>query len=346
MAIVDARGRLFGRLNLFDAIVLVLGLWMIPLAYGGYLLFRAPPPTLTAVVPSTIVYGPNMKIRVRGTHFLPYMRVSIGQHQGMTFKFNDSTDADVDLLDVPPGVYDVILFDNSQERSRIPNGLTIAPSALPDATLTVVGTFGNLNAEQAAAIRPAMIIDGIGTVEQVGRPQPQVHRVFVRPGTVEIPVAGRQMLPAVIRLSCYIRANNGQPECVADRWSVQPTTLYFFKLPIGDVAFQVDQVRSVQPLEPIAVTVRFSGEPATLAELKVGDVDLGDVRNELSATATVARVGPGGATREAALTVQAQRGADGWLYANVPLRRGSPFVLRNQRYEVRGTVIDMAEGGK
>ena len=38
-----------------------------------------------------------MKIRVRGTYFAPYSRVSIGQYQGMTFKFNDPTDADVDL---------------------------------------------------------------------------------------------------------------------------------------------------------------------------------------------------------------------------------------------------------
>ena len=47
MAIVDEHGRLFGRFNLFDAIVAVLALWLIPIAYGGYLLLRSPLATLT-----------------------------------------------------------------------------------------------------------------------------------------------------------------------------------------------------------------------------------------------------------------------------------------------------------
>src|SRR6187455_1584448 len=101
MAIVDERGRLFGRFNLFDAIVAVLVLWLIPIAYGGFLLLRAPSPSLAAIEPSTLFYGTNMKIRVRGDHLAPYMRVSLGKYQGQTFKFNDRTDADVDLGDVP-----------------------------------------------------------------------------------------------------------------------------------------------------------------------------------------------------------------------------------------------------
>lgn len=342
MAIVDERGRLFGRLNVFDAIVLVLLLWMIPIAYGSYLLFRTPPPTLTSVEPATIVYGTNMKIRVRGAHFAPYLRVSVGQYQGMTFKFNDTTDAEVDLLDIPPGTYDVMLFDNSQERGRLVKGLTIAPSALPDAKLVVVGTFGNLTAAQAATIKAGATIEGIGTIERVGAIRPQVQRVFVRPGSVELPVADAQMVSAVVRLSCFVRSAQGQPECVGGGFSVQPTTLLFFDMPFGKVPFQIDQVRSVQPLRPVRVTVRFSGEPRVLAQIKAGDLDFGDVRNELSATATVDSPGAvSGSSRDTQLTVQAQQGADGWLYVNAPLRIGAGFALRNQSYEVRGTILDV-----
>lgn len=343
MAIVDERGRLFGRLNLFDAIVAVLILWMVPIAYGAYLLLRTPAPTLTAVEPATIVYGPAMKIRVRGTHFVPYLRVSVGLHQGKTFKFNDSTDAEVDLLDVPPGTYDVVLFDNSQERGRLRNGLTIAPSALPEAKLIAVGTFGNLTAAQAASIKAGTEIEGVGVIEAVGKPVPQVQRVFVRPGMVEIPVAGAQMVAASLRLSCFVRSAQGQPECVGGGASVQPTTLLFLDLPFGKVPFQIDQVRSIEPLQTARLTVRFSGEPRVLAQIRPGDRDFGDVRNELSATATVDGAGPAiGGSREVSLTVQAQRGADGWLYANTPLRLGSAFVLRNRSYEVSGIVIAVA----
>lgn len=340
MAIVDERGRLFGRLNVFDAIVAVLVVWMIPIAYGSYVLFRTPLPTLTAVEPATIVYGTNMKIRVRGTHFVPYLRVSVGKYQGMTFKFNDTTDAEVDLLDVPAGTYDVVLYDNSQERGRLHNGLTIAPSALPEAKLIAVGTFGNLTADQAAAIKAGAVIEGIGAIERVGQPRQQVQRVFVRPGSVEVPVAGAQMVSAVVRISCFVRSAQGAPECVGGGFSVQPTTLLFFDMPFGKVPFQIDQVRSVQPLQQVRVTVRFSGEPRVLAQIKSGDLDFGDVRNELSATATVVNTGSvSGSSRDTELNVQAQQGADSWLYANAPLRVGAPFILRNQSYEVHGTVL-------
>lgn len=340
MAIVDERGRLFGRLNLFDAIVAVLVLWMIPLAYGGFLLFRAKPPQLTAIEPTTLVYGRNMRIRVRGTNLAPYLRVSVGNYQGMTFKFNDTTDADVDLPDVPPGVYDVVLYDNVQERHRMPTALTIAPSALPDTKMVLVGTFGNLTVEQAAQIKPGLSIEGLGQVEQVGQPRPQRQRVFVRPVMVETPIADVQMVAATLRISCFVRSNQGQPECVGGGSSVQPTTLLFLSLPFGTTPFQIDQVRSVQPLEAVMVTVRFSGDPRVLAQLRVGDADFGDVRNELSSTARIESLGPAGAGwREARLTLQAQRGADGWLYANLPLRLGSTFTVRNARYEATGTVV-------
>ena len=145
-----------------------------------------------------------------------------------------------------------------------------------------------------------------------------------------------------------MRSTQGQPECVGGGFSVQPTTLLFFDMPFGKVPFQIDQVRSMQPLEPVRVTVRFSGDPRVLAQIKPGDRDFGDVRNELSATATIDSVDPlAGASREARLTVQAQRGADSWLYDNVPLRLGSAFTLRSERYEVQGTVVAIAaDAGK
>ena len=46
MAIVDDRGRLGGKVNLIDAVVAFLILILIPVAFGAYLLFRTPQPTL------------------------------------------------------------------------------------------------------------------------------------------------------------------------------------------------------------------------------------------------------------------------------------------------------------
>lgn len=343
MAIVDEQGRLFGRFNVFDAIVAVLVLWLIPLAYGAYWLFRAPEPTLTAIEPSTVMHERKMHVRVRGTNLAPYLRVSFGRHQGSTFSFNDTTDATVEFGGLGPGTYDVILYDNSQERDRIPKGLTIIPSALPEAKLVAVGTFGNLTAAEAATLKPGSTIPGIGIIEQVGTLGPQLQRVFVRPNNVEIPIDATQMLPVVLRVSCFVRSAEGQPECVAG-YSVQPASLFYFDMFGRKVPFQIDQVRSVQPLVPLRVTVRVSGESGVLAQMQPGDTDFGDIRNELAASARIDSIDGGGA-RDLRLTVQAQRGVDSWLYANAPLRVGSPFQLRTERYEIRGTVIAVDAAG-
>ncbi len=351
MAILDGRGRLFGRFNVFDAIVAILLLGLVPLAYGAYLVLRTPLPKLTSVEPATITYGSNMRFKVRGENLRPYLRVFLDRHQSKSFLFDDSTEAEVELLDVPPppGVYDVVLYDQAQERDRLPKALTIAPSALPDAQMLVVGTFGNLNAAQAGKIAAGMTIAGVGVVTAVGRPVPQVMRVFVRPGTVEIPVANAQMVPAAMRMGCFVRTNSGQPECVGGGFSVQPTTLLFLDTPLGTLPFQIDQVRGLQPFEPVRVTVRFAATAEVLARIRSGDVDLGDVRNELSANGVVDGVGGGAAgTRDARLTVQAQRGVTSWTYNVAPLRLGSQFVLRTGAYEVSGTVIALSpefEGG-
>ena len=206
----------------------------------------------------------------------------------------------------------------------------------------MVGTFGNLGPGQADRITVGMTIPEIGEVLAVGKPVPQVARVFARPGTVEIPLPNAQMMPAIVRIGCYVRAAQGQPECVGAGQSMQPTTLIFVATPIGTLPFQIDQVRGPLPTMPLDIAVRFSGAAEVLAQLKVGDVDLGDVRNELAAGATVSSVTASGpSTRDARLTVQAQQGAASWIYASAPLRIGGAFAFKTASYELSGTVIGL-----
>ena len=74
MAIVDERGRMFGRWNLLDFAVLVLVIGLIPLAYAGYLLFRDQPPTLVAVTPSQVRESQEFSLTITGTNLRPYLR--------------------------------------------------------------------------------------------------------------------------------------------------------------------------------------------------------------------------------------------------------------------------------
>ncbi len=341
MAIVDHQGRLFGRLNLFDALVALLVLGLIPLSYGAYLLFRTPMPVLTAVVPAELTVGPTMRFTVRGQNLKPYLRVSVGLKQGATFLFNDTTEAEIDLKDVPPGVYDVVLYDHAQERSRLPKALTIHPSVLPDAKVVVVGTFGNLTPGQASSLAVGLVIPSVGEVIAVGKPVPQVARVLSSPDYVEVPVPNAVMVPVIMRMGCWVRSAEGQPECVASSAGLHPRGLLFLPTPMGTLPFQVDQVRGTQPLVPIDITVRFTGPPEALALLKAGDQDRGEIANELSIGGTVTGVSGGGSSRDTRLTVHGQQGTAGWLYDNRPLRVGGGFTLTTPGYQLSGTVVQL-----
>ncbi len=346
MAIVDQQGRLFGRLNLLDAIVALLVLGLVPLSYGAYLLFRTPLPVLTSVTPAELTLGPRLRFSVQGRDQKPYMRISLGTAQGHSFLFKDTTEAEIEVRGVAPGVYDVVLYDHAQERSRLPKALTIHPSALPDAQVIVAGMFGNLKPEQVSGLAVGLVIDGVGQVVAVGKAVPHVARIFSSPQYVEVPVPNALMVPVIMRMGCWVRAEQGQPECVANSVGLHPLGplgLLFLPTPMGTLPFQVGQVRGIQPLVSLDITVRFTGALEALAQLKVGDRDLGEVPNELSIGGTVTGVTGGGSSRDARLTVQGQQGTSGWIYANSPLRIGSSFTLRTPGYQLTGTVVRVSQ---
>jgi hypothetical protein len=339
MALVDERGRLFGRLNLFDALVIVLVLGLIPLSYAAYVLFRPPLPTLTRVEPAALFDQPNLRVTVHGENFRPYMRVSFNAIQGQTFLFKDTTEAEVDLNGAPPGVYDVVLYDFSQERARLPKALTIHPSPLPDAAMIVVGTLGNIKPELAGQLAAGVKLPEIGEIVAVGTLQPQVSRVFARAAEVEVPVPNAQQLPVIIRMACYVRTAQGAPECAGGGVALQPTAMLFINTPIGRLPMQIDQVRGTQPLVPVTVTVRFSDSAGVLALMRAGDVDGGEFRNPLGLNARIVSVSGAGAARDVQIALDAQAGTAGWLFRNAPLRAGAPFTFRTETYQVSGTVI-------
>ena len=361
MALVDEHGRLFGRLNLVDAFLVLVFLGLIPLGYGAYVLFRTPPPRITAVEPATLQHNPNLRVTIRGENLRPYMRVSIGDLQGRTFLFYNSESAEVDIGTISPGVYDVVLFDHAQERGRLTKALTITPPPLPTTTVDIVGAIRNLNADLVKQFTTGTALTGFGTVLKVGQPKPSVARANVGPGTVEIPIAAVVDLPLVIRANCYLQSNGPRTECVGGGVALAPDAFLLLPTPVGNAAFQVDQVRAPADLVEVEARVRFVGDPEALALLKPGDLDVGVARNELASGASVVSAdgvrrvsstitvlsgtdvlaGEALAVREATLRVPAQPGVTAWRYAGEDLRVGGTFRFITPAYELRGSVIRM-----
>ena len=346
MAMVDEHGRLFGRFNLVDAVLVVFLAGLVPLAYGAYALFRTPMPRLTAVEPAALVDGPNLIVKIRGEHLRPYLRVSFGNYQGATFLFRSSTEADIALNPMPVGVYDVILYDFAQERARLPQAFTVKPSPLPDSQVVLIGVFGNLTSERAAQLKPGATLEGMGSIVLVGRPSAQVMRVFAGP-LIEVPLDKAVQMPASLQVGCFQRAPQGSPQCVLGDTVLQTNAVIMVKTPIGALPFQVDQVRGITPLEQVRATVRFSGLASLVGQIRKGDTDNGPFGNEFAASATVLeasapqRLSEDTVRSDVTMLIQAQRGAAGWVWASAPLRVGVGLVLKTARYELSGTVMQL-----
>jgi Domain of unknown function (DUF4330) len=223
MPIIDERGRVFGRLNLVDAAVGLLMLALLPAAYLSYVLFKDPVPVVTSVVPSVLPHGANQQVEVRGEHFRPYMRVSFNDTQGRTFLFYGTTSAFVGVPDLPPGTYDIVLYDYMQEVSRLRGAFTLdAPPPPPTIPVEVSGFLTSVTPELVKGLQVGYRFpeDGAVYAELLGRGSLEQETLHIKTGersTMTIPAAGLFQLPVRLRMRCVIeKAPDGVLRCAAN----------------------------------------------------------------------------------------------------------------------------------
>lgn len=363
MTLVDDRGRLFGRWNVVDALVGIVLLGLIPLLYAGYLLFKPQNASLVSIEPARIQSPGDIDVTIRGNNLRPYMRVSFDLHQGRSFMFGDTTRAVVRAADLPPGVYDVILYDNAQERARLPKGLEVVAAPRPQTQLDLIGSFTAITEPLMAQIKPNLEIAGLGRVTQVGKPQPSMTRTVVGPlELVNVPSSGAQNVPAVIRASCALVSRGGSATCSALDATLMRDTMLTIPLAGANVLFQIDQVRAASSSTMIDVRARLSGERAVIERVRRGDRDIERTNEfvsgaEVISVSGVARAGSSVtvaaqlsaglpavtagelATVEVMLRVPAHQNLDGWAYHGQLLRPGRSFIFHGPDYEVSGTVL-------
>ena len=150
--LIDDRGRVGGRINVVDLAAAIVVLALVPLAFAAYALFRTPAPTLSRITPATLFQGQPQRIEIDGTNLRPFMRVSIDTVPARSFLLGSTKYAIVDLPDLRPGSYDVVLYDYMQEVARLRNALTVAPVPT-DVELDVDGAFTTLTDTAAAGVR-------------------------------------------------------------------------------------------------------------------------------------------------------------------------------------------------
>ena len=184
MTQLDNDPRSARRFNLVDVVVAVVILGLIPIAYGAYLLFRTPPPTLASVSPVRLFEGHNQRVEIEGTNLRPFMRASFNTIPARSFLIGSTKYALVDVPDLAPGTYDVVLYDYMQEVDRLPKALTVVPM-VTDVELEVVGAFKSPPDGLAAHLKERRQVP-------VDRRRDRRGRRRWRPGSADLAAARRR----------------------------------------------------------------------------------------------------------------------------------------------------------
>ena len=160
VSLVDADGRVFGRVNLVDALCVVFVLGLVPAAYVSWLLFRPAAPQIRSVEPSAITPAEQriaaglpirLKVKVHGDHLAPLLRAQIDRVPAIGFTFETPNSADVIIgYNVPVGTHDLVLYDGVQEVARARGAITIART--PAAPMRAIGTLVQLDEARAKGL--------------------------------------------------------------------------------------------------------------------------------------------------------------------------------------------------
>ena len=267
MAVIDDRGRLFGKVNFIDALVGVLVLGLIPLAYGAFLLFRVPAPKITSLSPTEVVENETATLQITGEDLRPFLRARFGTHEAGAFLVHSPTLAELRLPDLAVGTYDLALFDEAQELLRVPDALTVIalppPPPLPQTDFQAVGEFIDLVVDEVPLIRPGLKLgrrgdEPIGEVLAVRPPQAGMYRLNVGGDILEVPKPGTARVPAIIRVTCSISNDSCSVEGVA----LAPNATFPLPLlPEADDDGSADSrqiLYLVQEVRPVATRVAFT----------------------------------------------------------------------------------------
>lgn len=151
MALLDDRGRLFGKINLIDAAVVLLLFGLVPLGFASWQLFRLPP---TFVASEVFVMRPlaeGQRYQLKGQNLRPFLRVFIGDAPAR-FLFDTPDHGEVLLPALPAGKYDLKVYDDTHEVARLTGVIAVVADDPPVVSAIVPSTLEFTRAPQHLVI--------------------------------------------------------------------------------------------------------------------------------------------------------------------------------------------------
>jgi hypothetical protein len=224
---IDDRGRLFGILNVVDALLLVFALGVIPLGYVAYRVFRVPPPRIERIEPASQPLGRELRIRLVGRDLRPYLRVLInraGEPLSVSVEKLHRSEAQMLIetptvaeallpVDMTAGSYDIHLFDGSREIASLPGAFTLVS---PSAQLDVVARFP-VDEALAGLVRAGdrdVVVGSSGrAASSIGYAQISSVRALEKPATAFAMQSGRigvQMAARILEAVITVPVSQGE----------------------------------------------------------------------------------------------------------------------------------------
>lgn len=355
--ILDRDGRIFGRVNLVDALCLAFLVGLVPVAYSSILLFRPARPHIRSVEHAEvnkeerrIANGLDirLKVKVRGDHLTPNLRAFVDDQPTIGFTFESPNSADVIIGDnVPMGTHDLILYDGVQEVARARGAVVILPT--PGAVVRVVGRLIQLDEPTAKALRQGQrfTVDGRPAAEflRLGPMEPDRHRINVAGGQIEASVDGSWQRDVVMTIHC--EPDPDSAKCNLGTTLLGDTKQAVVNVPGAEKPLRVavsDIVPDADPT-PAMLRIRVSDASDLAARIKPGDRDLLSLPIDERA-ATVSGVRTSAGTFDLELHAGVDRATDGWHYKGQLLTPGAPFSFTTDRYALSGTVVEVVVDGR
>ena len=379
--IIDGEGRVFGRFNLVDAVILAFVLLLIPVAYATYLLFRPAQPRITSVESAQLTYieeraaqGTRLagKLKVHGTGLRPVLRAKIGSTDAVAFIFENPTSADVLFGDVPAGTHDLVLYDAVQEVARAAGAVTIPEkSASGRTSVAIVGTLIDLDATTAANLKTgATFPQGERQAEILALGPVENARLPIN-GRIDAAIDGKQQRAAMIATRCDIDVTQPR-ECKAGGGVLGAGVTFLMPGTSGGLRLLVEEIVPASAPTPARVRVRLFGLLDALSLIRVDDADqphlaidrrgavirsLGARREGTGELTVLLSQDPGSVLASAArqeqigsvdvmLTAGLDQSRTGWRYRGDTLRVGGPMTFTTATYTLRGIVLGLDVGEK
>lgn len=374
-AVIDQEGRVFGRLNLLDAALILFALILIPAAYAAFLLFRIPAPRITSVAPAQLTFiedraaaGSELsgKLKVHGSGLRPILRAVIGGQAAVAFVFENPTSADVLFGNLPPGAHDLVLFDGVQEVARANKAVVIpAKVRATAARVRVVGHLIDLDESAARALQAGARYPSTGTAQAelvaLGDPAPDMRAIRTLDGMIDVAAQGRWRRPAAFVLECDVAALQ---QCRIGQTSLGGGEV-LLDVPGsgGALRLRVEEVVPAEPPRLADVRVRFLAPADALDLMKPGDRDESALQVDGRAATIVAvesrQVVPGDLTQtvsdgaiplssiraadrvaaiEAVVRLGVDQASDGWRYRAQLVTVGRMLKFVTPTYTMRGLV--------